>query len=716
MQAALEQYKSQGNFEGVRKQTINALERRGLFEKVNEQYVPTHAIAESMGVKRTLRVRYNDAWYTVPTHDVGQADYLWWDRAYRGKAKGLELAGLFLKPLSSKKAAWVIGDAPAFRFDDEYTQEQVNRWFQSHHADVLRTVEESAKSGDAYLVVNGDQSATVVPPHVVKPLVDDEDYSQHTGWKITEVHEHPDHPGRTMTIVDEYTPSERRRKKLKQGASAANPERYPNLIELVPVVHVPNNRGADETFGHPEGEALVQALHYYGEIFESAIVGNRRQGRPTPTIEKMGSSQNVEDFWERFGKKETQTLPDGTTEVVEYIDFSSEDVLTLGGDATFKWAQPGSFTGDTMALLGLLFYLVLQHTEFPEFMWGNAVQGNQASAEKSQMPAFVKWVEKERTYAQWWLLYLMMVVVRLMALSDSKIKVPESIDDIKIRWPALTTQDGTLTLNTIKLALDKGLLSDETALALMPIDIEDPAGEIARMREQAAEREAEFDRRQEELLMRVGDRVEDDPPDEQSEDEDDENTSEVNEVYRQAAQVIREQHSGVMVAFYLDRAVAEALYQAAEQAGLQDITEPQDMHITLAYLGDMNELDIEQAALTTMVQRFSRISASLSGIVSGVGRFNTDDGDGTNPVYASVDMPGLPEWRQSLVDHFRLRGVPVSMKHGFTPHITLAYLPESDPTPNIRIPQLNLVTSAVTLAWGGERRSFELLIADEVVA
>ncbi|MFN8451033.1 MAG: hypothetical protein U0521_21260 [Anaerolineae bacterium] len=43
--------------------------------------------------------------------DFSAADYRYWDRARRAKAKGLEIGGLLLKPLASK-AAWVLGDAP----------------------------------------------------------------------------------------------------------------------------------------------------------------------------------------------------------------------------------------------------------------------------------------------------------------------------------------------------------------------------------------------------------------------------------------------------------------------------------------------------------------------------------------------------------------------------------------------------------------------------
>ena len=52
------------------------------------------------------------------------------------------------------------------------------------------------------------------------------------------------------------------------------------------------------------------------------------------------------------------------------IDFDPDQLLTLGGEAQFKYAAPGSFSGDTADTAELLFYLVVEHTELPEFILG----------------------------------------------------------------------------------------------------------------------------------------------------------------------------------------------------------------------------------------------------------------------------------------------------------------------------------------------------------
>ena len=142
-------------------------------------------------------------------------------------------------------------------------------------------------------------------------------------------------------------------------------ERFANLIGRIPVIHVANRWGADEFYGRPEGDALIPALQRYGDVIDAAIRGNIRQGRPTPVIEKMGTAEQVRKFWEKFGRRETQTLPDGSTETVDVIDFDPDQLLTLGGEAQFKYAAPGSFSGDTQTLLSVLFYLVVQHREIP---------------------------------------------------------------------------------------------------------------------------------------------------------------------------------------------------------------------------------------------------------------------------------------------------------------------------------------------------------------
>lgn len=164
-------------------------------------------------------------------------------------------------------------------------------------------------------------------------------------------------------------------------------------------------------------------------------------------------------------------------------------------------------------------------------------------------------------------------------------------------------------------------------------------------------------------------------------------------------------HTGVMIALYPD---AKAKQQIAATEG---VTEPaDDLHLTLCYLGDSTEqpLAMNKDRLIEAIQLWAAEHGQpLEGVVNGLGRFFHAEDDETNAVYVSPDVPGLPELRQSLVEVIEASGLDYSQDHGFTPHITVAYVPLDAPTPPIRI-ETPVVFDRATLAWGDEQYEFPL--------
>lgn len=414
--------------------------------------------------------------------DVSTSDYAFWDAARRGRKKGLEISGLFLKPLASKVAAWVLGIRPLWKFDDPLLQTLVNDWMQRHHARILQAYEEAVNLADCYIVINPDMSLAIISPNFVKEIVDENDYARIIGWRIEQTIPHPDFPGQTMTYIDEYRADSRTRI-IKSNGNEISRTRFENFIGRVPVIHIANRLGADETFGRPEGESLIPVLQAYGNVLDAALKGNIMQGRPTPVVYNMGDAASVEEFWSKYGRTETQTMPDGTVQSVPVIDLDTDRVLTLGGDAKFEYAAPGSFSKDTETLLGLLFYLILQHTEIPEFAWGNAIASSKASAE-SQMQPFVKWIEKKRGLAVEWLIQLADVISAYFVALQPNLRYSTPV----LYWQPLAGTDGQLTLNAIEWAYSEGLIDAETALILAPLDINNPSETIERARREVLQR------------------------------------------------------------------------------------------------------------------------------------------------------------------------------------------------------------------------------------
>ena len=163
-------------------------------------------------------------------------------------------------------------------------------------------------------------------------------------------------------------------------------------------------------------------------------------------------------------------------------------------------------------------------------------------------------------------------------------------------------------------------------------------------------------------------------------------------------------HDGVMVAFMLTGPVASKL------VSLAGVTEPiENLHVTLAYLGNVADVAPYQDTIRRVLAEFAHGHAPVEGTINGVGRFANTDSDGTNAVYANYDAPALPRFRGDLVEALQAAGVPVASNHGYTPHITLAYVPEAAPTPDIRPPQIPLAFNSFTLAWGEERSNYPLI-------
>lgn len=446
------------------------------------------AIRELIGGPQRLVRRWTEVvWGLTSTRDVGVTDYAFYDKLRRGKARGLELSGLLVKPLTSKITAWAIGRPPTIKYDKSAKMaERMNEWWQKNHATIMQTYNDSLDLADMYLVVNGDLTLTAINPHVVKPIVDERDYSSIIGWRIDEVYPHPTEPGKQMHIRDEYTAGRRVRTTwINGGQPVVTTYRLP--IKNIPVIKCSNKKSADEMFGHAEPEAMIPLLQEYGEVLAAGKQGNLRQGRPLFAIERMGEASNLERFWEMFGDTREQTLPDGTVEQEQYLKINSDSVLTLGGDAVASFKQPGPFIGETAKLLELFFYLYVQHSEVPEWALGNAIASSMASA-NTQVEPLVKFIEMKRSLAESdWIRQLIAVVQEYISAVEPGIS---SQEEATVKWADLTRQDGTLTLSTIEAGADRGYIDAETWLQQAPIEVDDIPGTLAKAQQEKEERDA----------------------------------------------------------------------------------------------------------------------------------------------------------------------------------------------------------------------------------
>ena len=140
----------------------------------------------------------------------------------------------------------------------------------------------------------------------------------------------------------------------------------------------------------------------------------------------------------------------------------------------------------------------------------------------------------------------------------------------------------------------------------------------------------------------------------------------------------------MIVAVYVPKSVATRV--GFESADGRTRADP---HVTLTHVEHPTNGD-EEATLR-VVRALTSTRTPIHAILSGEGRFLASAADGNDIWYASVDSDRLCSFRQELVLRLEEAAVPVSRAHGFSPHITLAFLARGEPSPvgqgpNERIP------------------------------
>lgn len=420
--------------------------------------------------------------------DATKSEYTFWSHLRRGKEPGYELGALFADRIAEIDAEWTLGDGFIVETGNETVDEECAAFVDEHLDEFMTWRKDASAHGDAYLIVNPDASLSMANPDCVDILTDDLDYTRVVGYRITTVLD-------KVTATDEYRLDGRtvtfKTGDMKIGAvlvgmgyeqtSVSEYRReYANLTGMLPVIHLPNDREANEVYGHPIYEALLKLFARYDDVLNKSLDGVEVMGRPIPVAE--GLEDPEEAMRANSTRTEDVTDKDGATQTVPVVDFEDLTMLWLGKGGSFKFAGPGSFSADSVAMLKKLFYLMLEHTGIIEAVWGGAIASSKASVD-AQMPAFVKYLKGRRTATTKAVQQLVTVWLAMKRLTTPL----AALETVKIHWPSLESEDEALKLNKLNAAHDRGVIRDETYLRLLDI-VDDPAAEV-----EAAKAEGETD-------------------------------------------------------------------------------------------------------------------------------------------------------------------------------------------------------------------------------
>jgi 2'-5' RNA ligase len=160
-----------------------------------------------------------------------------------------------------------------------------------------------------------------------------------------------------------------------------------------------------------------------------------------------------------------------------------------------------------------------------------------------------------------------------------------------------------------------------------------------------------------------------------------------------------------MIACYLSDQIAQEL----EIRGLE---KGKDLHLTLAYLGDISS-DAVIASLAA-IEEWAEICPPLNGITGNISRFPASErSDGMDVAYLPFQSNQIDELRESLLQAIAPFGLQHVSDFEYTPHITIGYISPDAPLPEVEYELLQLSFDCVYVCVDKLHTEFPLMGAIE---
>lgn len=480
---------------------------------------PVEIIKEMFG-----RITPNPGWlnatnwmnkiYNIESIDYSKTDYALTKAIYyasvvkgsdgRLKGKNMQLAAVFGKPIVNAAASFAFSQNPIVKVTGvngsndkdgiKAAQSFIEDWLAKNSSKVFDLARWSLRDGDHYVRLNEKLQAVLIPADRTEINVDpiSGDITSYTvSVRVKNKNNRFDkyvstyEKGKSVKIMKyedendkgtEVTPAKTTETTVKADAT----ETTDTASIPLEIVGFHNEKESGQLYGNSEYQNVYYHMANYHEVLEKAIKNNLFNSTSIPYVKGI---DDAEKFLRSYGKLQN----DGKYKLV----WDANNILFGGEKFEIKTVQGVLNAEDADKLLNLLFWLICQGSETPEFVMGTALQSSKASVSE-QMPVMIrKAMRKQTEYKEYYHELFELVFYKARKMGES---VPEKVE-FTVTFPSILDDDLKLNIEIVKTLSEEGIISDHTKMILLSMQqkVDDVDAEIKIARAEGEERQKKAD-------------------------------------------------------------------------------------------------------------------------------------------------------------------------------------------------------------------------------
>ena len=200
-------------------------------------------------------------------------------------------------------------------------------------------------------------------------------------------------------------------------------EVFTNIMGIIPIFQMSNNRESFENHGHSEIENVEPQLKFYHDQTFEAGAAQKQDGHPKMAINTKDPRSWVDN---NYGEGMFDALRRGEAK----LSLENKDLFINGEGEDVKYVVASRTTGDYAVVSKRTFTNIVEGSETPEIVFG-ANMGTSLASVKEQRPVWIKKIEmKQEMYSEVWRHILDYTLLLLGTVNFRRVSL-----DYQMVWP-----------------------------------------------------------------------------------------------------------------------------------------------------------------------------------------------------------------------------------------------------------------------------------------